>query len=369
MRVDDSRQWDVARMLTDAGSLEHTIDSGPISLPPSAMWLEKDGGALWLTYGWAVEGHTNSARDRLWDLWFEWREKEAPNRGDAWRRFKRYYGTPAAWSAGGGQRREKGCLDAFVKLADSGPEAVLRFAQRWGVLGICSHGLPASHNPAPVGQVAPGKWPYAPRVWLCEPQRSAAGHLRELVVSWSSMSSIVRAVLLIAARLHQDKLGNTEDWERLQRTPDDWRKSGMSAEQVVNYECLTLSNYVQMLLDWGNVRPRFLWNPSAEELPTLTLAGGSYTIGDERLSGIDGDGRLRIGSAGEHSLFGWIAIQTAFAVARMAGFGFCAYCGGFFTKGRTDQRYCGPSCRSKHFDANPENKEKRRSRKGGSHGG
>lgn len=36
----------------------------------------------------------------------------------------------------------QGSLDQFIRLADAPPEAILRFAQRWGVLGICNHGEP-----------------------------------------------------------------------------------------------------------------------------------------------------------------------------------------------------------------------------------
>lgn len=43
-----------------------------------------------------------------------------------------------------------GLLDQFLKLADATPEKIRDYARRWGVLQICQHGLPASHNPQPV---------------------------------------------------------------------------------------------------------------------------------------------------------------------------------------------------------------------------
>ena len=36
-------------------------------------------------------------------------------------------------------------LDRFAKL--SSPEGVLNFVRRYGVLGLCKHRLPATHNP------------------------------------------------------------------------------------------------------------------------------------------------------------------------------------------------------------------------------
>src|SRR5262245_30559731 len=36
----------------------------------------------------------------------------------------------------------RGLLRQFQRLADAPDEAVLRFARRWAVLGVCRHGLP-----------------------------------------------------------------------------------------------------------------------------------------------------------------------------------------------------------------------------------
>ena len=42
-------------------------------------------------------------------------------------------------------------LEAFVKLADANENAYLRYACRWGLLNICKHSLPSSHNlPSPI---------------------------------------------------------------------------------------------------------------------------------------------------------------------------------------------------------------------------
>ena len=37
------------------------------------------------------------------------------------------------------------CLASFAQLADGSDQAILRFATRWGPLGICEHGKPAAH--------------------------------------------------------------------------------------------------------------------------------------------------------------------------------------------------------------------------------
>src|SRR5262245_59552954 len=45
-------------------------------------------------------------------------------------------------------------LKSFLKLADieigeKAEKRIVEFAKRWGVLGICNHGLPSSHNDPP----------------------------------------------------------------------------------------------------------------------------------------------------------------------------------------------------------------------------
>ena len=37
-------------------------------------------------------------------------------------------------------------LDDFIRLHNAQPDQILKYAMRWGVLGICKHGLPASHS-------------------------------------------------------------------------------------------------------------------------------------------------------------------------------------------------------------------------------
>jgi hypothetical protein len=37
-------------------------------------------------------------------------------------------------------------LDAFLKLRSAGDRGIVRFAKEWGVLGLCGHGRPFTHN-------------------------------------------------------------------------------------------------------------------------------------------------------------------------------------------------------------------------------
>src|SRR5437879_2889633 len=37
-------------------------------------------------------------------------------------------------------------IDGFLRLSDATPDEIFRYARRWGPIGFCKHGLPASHN-------------------------------------------------------------------------------------------------------------------------------------------------------------------------------------------------------------------------------
>ena len=54
-----------------------------------------------------------------------------------------------------------GLLENFLNLVDESDEEIFRYARRWGVLGICKHGVPASHNDYPFGvqHGVEGCWP------------------------------------------------------------------------------------------------------------------------------------------------------------------------------------------------------------------
>src|SRR5690242_12288204 len=39
----------------------------------------------------------------------------------------------------------EGLLEDFLELRDADGSAILKYARRWGVLGLCKHNLPADH--------------------------------------------------------------------------------------------------------------------------------------------------------------------------------------------------------------------------------
>jgi len=101
----------------------------------------------------------------------------------------------------------KGALDAFRDIRDG--EGVLRFARRYGVLGLCEHGLPVSHNPPPV----PAQEEESSR--MCYPLGWGSGMYWEPIERWLHFVRVAMALVRIAARLHAETASDPGDWVTL----------------------------------------------------------------------------------------------------------------------------------------------------------
>jgi hypothetical protein len=208
-------------------------------------------------------------------------------------------------------RSGKELLEHFVRLADAPAERIKAYARRWGVLNICEHGLPASHNPPPV--------PLPPKALLswCRPLGWPANELWEPLEVWRRYSRQMRAFLNIAARLHEGDLGRLEDWRVLYYQVEDgpvpwWKRVTAADRRVVTLQ----------LKEWLAIG-RVELEPSWDEEPLA----------------------LRLGVAG---LFGALAVQLALAISRTDGLAVCSGCGISYIPSRRPKanrrRYC-PECR------------------------
>ena len=216
----------------------------------------------------------------------------------------------------------RGILDYFVALADAPPEEVLNFARHWGILELCEHNLPASHN-------APAHAPRATNtlVTWCHPRgwydRTGKYDGWEPLEVWRQFSRQARALLHIAARLHLGQVGLPEDWRLVyERSPSPepapWWK------QTVDGEKSKIADIVNEWLELGNVRVRTSWRPWRQPAPVVTLAG---------------DG-----------LFGALACQLLLAINRTDGLAICSGCGSPYCpsrRPRMDQRRYCPECRAR----------------------
>ncbi|WP_373068561.1 hypothetical protein [Gemmatimonas sp.] len=237
----------------------------------------------------------------------------------------------------------EGLLERFVRLCeDTDGQLIARYAQRFGVLEICSaHGLPSSHLPQRYS-------PWATEASFCLPGRSSTGTRREPLEAWRSYSKMAQAILNIAARLHQSQKGAVPAREvdrrrRNQREgvpPEMWKPlTGLAPSLIPSVLENQREDPLIFELADGSTRPHTV-KPAEAERIKLEVSDRNLseqrrllafvveqwlTIGDVRLRYVWED-RPHFDMAGG-TLFGALGIQVALAVARSEGLAICSECG------------------------------------------
>jgi hypothetical protein len=202
-------------------------------------------------------------------------------------------------------------LEGFMPLAEATDGDICNYARRWGVFGICVHGLPASHYPRP--EPLPNPLPSGERLPWCYPQGYWEGEPYELIEDWRGYSRKVSAIANVASRLHGGELGTREDWEVLNSTagggPTIPRTRSIAADQR------GLCVVVNQLLRQAQVGVRYSWEH------------------DRAILQFDGAG-----------LFGALVVQLALAIGRTDGLAVCSGCGVSYVPRRRPRRdrrrYC-----------------------------
>ena len=252
-----------------------------------------------------------------------------------------------------------GLLEHFLRLRDASASEILRYAQRWGVLGLCEHDFPAQHPPqywpsrAMEAHACPYAWddPYglgplrlskrqpqrvrrstrAGVIWINPRADFHACHVRgmfeadayvgkpwEPVDAWRTWARRAHALLAVAAALQRKERGAQSDW---------WIATDMKIEtpRPPTKGWRLLAYVADYWLKAADVRP---W-PQFQ----------------------DGVVRLTLGSDWGHSpLFGAIAVQLVLAMSGAQGFVVCDACRNVYAPPRTpragERHYC-PTCRDR----------------------
>ena len=202
---------------------------------------------------------------------------------------------------------EDGMLDAFVRLEDE-PD-VLKFAQRWGPLRLCSHNLTSRHGTQTIFFDVEGK---------CE-----TGKDEEPLEAWFLWADSARALLSVAANLHQGQEPSLDVWRRAEQmlNPRATRASESTVRQSKLWESqIYCGDLVWAWLDIARISPKFTWDGT----PQFFL----WT-----------------------DAFGTLGLQLAQAIARSHGLAVCDGCGvAYMRQGRKPQvgrrNYC-QSCGKK----------------------
>ena len=212
-----------------------------------------------------------------------------------------------------------GMLERFLRLQAAPPYEIHRYAKRWGVLGICKHGLPENHS-----------YPCFSRsiddiLRICTPVESCKhpGRFEESIESWRKYSKVANLLLSIVANLRKGVQIKPEDWSEL----SEW-SSPTSGITITGTRLKTdrerAAEIVQRWLDLGGVRPFLKWNSTT---PSFAL-----------------------GAPSRYGLFGALGIQLLLMVNNIDGFAICAGCGSPYSPSRRPQAgrrsYC-EACRSK----------------------
>ena len=190
------------------------------------------------------------------------------------------------------ERDRRGILDEFLHLSDADDEAILKYARTWGVLELCCHNLPSSHEfflnglsiPAPLLAM-----PRAERTRRANHPRQCLPLGREPLATWRFFSGQANALLNIVAALEQTRLGDPEDWAKLLR------------DEVIPGESL-----------------------DAQKLCTRDVIEGWLWLGRIKPTIDDLTGGLTWAGA---DLFGELAVQIALLARAREGQVFCVVCG------------------------------------------
>ena len=274
--VNEQEEWQGAGLTTARGNLERPVDSGLLQIPSR---IELHDGFLW----WDWLGEHN------------WMAERAPSAGLLWQ---------------------------FVALATVSDHDVLAYARRWGVLLICEHGLPGHvGNCELLGYAREFRGKelirdhFHPWAMVCEP-----------IATWRFYAVQARAILTVAARLHEGRVPTPDEWAPifmsfgLRELPAGMNWSG----EVTPLKCQPPSRGLGKEPPWWDQSVDFDRVQLAKVLNNwLAVAHVRFSISWGTPSQ---PGPPNVGVCGT-SLFSAIAIQLVLAVARVAGFAVCSGCG------------------------------------------
>jgi hypothetical protein len=221
-------------------------------------------------------------------------------------------------------------LHDFIKLNPTDDNAICRYAQKWGTMGVCEqHQLPFSH--AMNGQSTPRCYP--PKV-----DRNGIQFYSEPLAFWRRCILKATALLRLGADIREGRNGRRVDWLTIAPATGDWDKAGWSTKHPPPWQHLPtarslFASKIQGWLDVGGVRPRFSWDPRLKRWAIR------HTTPSDVL----------------WPLFGWLGIRLMIEVSggRVT---VCPYCQTeYFPQrlpGRNQDHCCGePECKRSYFTA------------------
>lgn len=200
-------------------------------------------------------------------------------------------------------------LESFLMLRETSGRKILQYAKRWGVLGICQHDLPCSHNPNS----------HDFRKLGCRPLGWEDGKCWEPLDTWRHFATQAFALLKIANRVYEGRLADPADWARVYARSRNGVPLGRQPSRPLDKRFLVMC--LNEWFDLGNVRPEIGWG-QREDRPSFQFRGG---------------------------LFGALAIQLVLGAAKLDGWAICTHCRTAYIpqkrRPKAGQRNFCPECR------------------------
>jgi hypothetical protein len=161
--------------------------------------------------------------------------------------------------------------EGFLALdyrTDVSDQAILRFAKKWGSLGLCAHGVASPHGDWTVitdADIGPGGVPDE-----CWPT------YRESAAIWRALASMFAATLEIAAALHNNERVSRSTVQAFHGWLPNKRQTPAMNKPGLQYRRLLTDRLNYWLSRWAGVHPIFQWEDT--DSPTIEF-GHSWRTG------------------------------------------------------------------------------------------
>jgi hypothetical protein len=216
-------------------------------------------------------------------------------------------------------------LPDFIKLAGASPKKILHFAQKYGPLALCEHGLPLRHQsdcvlPVFRGELLDPELIPDPKDEEVYQAKIESLEFSEPLSGWHYYSRYVRSFLQLTSSVRANNAGEEQDWRVI--------LNGREPPANVEKQLVTLTTLANLLLQL------------AQPVPIVTCAGdGNPRLNFVNSGSILGKPAAYIAQTGSQSplsggLFSAIAIAVASSLASGRVLARCSGCGTAYTPRR-----------------------------------
>lgn len=239
---------------------------------------------------------------------------------------------------------ESALLGDFIDLIDQPDDAFARYAERWGMLRLCAHGLPATHDKdtLPESLARPGR-SVESDPGAVEDRCVVSFLVREPIATWRYWAGQARALLMVSARLAAGQPGGDAEWAELQ-APGPWARDWPPAEPFTfaargpDGKERSFHSLEEFFGPPTTAQTVAMQRRSAGDTLQhwLTLAGVGLTVS---WRGTSPDMAWRSGG-----LFGALGMKLLLAASRVDGWALCTSCAKPHVPSRQARRGAGRFC-------------------------